>query len=319
MPVDRSDEREETIEPSAQIEFNGLLHPFQPTTESANFSGSMEASHDVNEDTEEYNDETEFLMTQEFQQTCNEYNWRSIRGQTDPGIHHWNWLGKPVYERSSTPPADSLAFMQAEPKAPVGSDKHRINAVMNNAIELNDPVIVKAGSGNEDMFKMHGSQLVRTCENQVSTFYTVHGRWMKEIHGHAITPDIGQCLDLENAGYTVGNGIFGHRLINRNDWHEWKREIQAAKHKCSGRSRKMRWKRPPPSGLRHFKVIDMQVIEDGEVPAPSEGDQASGDSQSLDTGVPNCDIPPLIVTKTWSMKPLLFFTVRIASEILLRL
>ncbi|KAJ5356369.1 Major facilitator superfamily domain general substrate transporter [Penicillium concentricum] len=42
---------------------------------------------------------------------ANEYEYRSIVGDGDKTIHHWNWFGQPVYSPTATPPAVSVAFI----------------------------------------------------------------------------------------------------------------------------------------------------------------------------------------------------------------
>ncbi|OKP12011.1 hypothetical protein PENSUB_2369 [Penicillium subrubescens] len=41
----------------------------------------------------------------------------------DEDIQHFNWLGNPFYQVSSTTPAESLAIICTGPKVPQGSDK----------------------------------------------------------------------------------------------------------------------------------------------------------------------------------------------------
>jgi hypothetical protein len=60
----------------------------------------------------------------------------------DEDIHHFNWLGSPVYQLSSTTPAESLAIMCCGPKVPKESDKWRIGSILDRAYQFLDPVVV---------------------------------------------------------------------------------------------------------------------------------------------------------------------------------
>ncbi|CAG7965840.1 unnamed protein product [Penicillium nalgiovense] len=136
-----------------------------------------------------------------------EYEYRSIVGSQDESIHHWNWFGCPVYNRSTTPPAVSLAFMQAEPKVPKGSDGLRVHSIMNRAIQYIDPVIIKLDSRNEEVLQMHGSEMVQECGEITYTHYSLHGTWMKDDFSirRMIVPDAGT---PGNSQFAIGNGLF---------------------------------------------------------------------------------------------------------------
>lgn len=210
----------------------------------------------VNDETESVDEDMQLLQSNELGHTTDEYNWRMKIEQTDSAIHHWNWLGNPVYERTATPPAESLAFMQAVPKAPMGRDRHRVESIMNRAMELIDPVLVKIDGGNKRLLEMHGSELIRACDGRVSNLYPLHGQWMHHPDGneHNVFPDLGGCSGFVGSpDYAVGNGIFGNRLINRDDWREWQMEIIATNKATGDLPRKLTWERPPPSSLANFE------------------------------------------------------------------
>ncbi|KAJ6184438.1 hypothetical protein N7519_005739 [Penicillium mononematosum] len=127
----------------------------------------------------------------------NEYEYRSIVGSQDESIHHWNWFGCPVYNRSSTPPAVSLAVVQATPKVPKGRDELRVSSMMNRAIRYIDPVIVRLDSENEAILQVHGSEMVEACGQITYTHYSLHGNWMTDDFSmrRRIVPDVGTPSD----------------------------------------------------------------------------------------------------------------------------
>lgn len=123
---------------------NELVAPFQRNSELASPKESMKSvDREMDAYTEADYDKMEVDKTLDFKELAKEYRKREEFDEIDPKIHHWNWLGYPVYERTLTPPADSLAFLQTTPKAPMRTKRYRIRAIMNNAMELIDPVVVK--------------------------------------------------------------------------------------------------------------------------------------------------------------------------------
>ncbi|KAJ5782874.1 hypothetical protein N7457_004648 [Penicillium paradoxum] len=205
----------------------------------------------------------EDINAQQYSPVEMEYRWRDICDQTDPGIHHWNWLGNPVYERTATPPTDSLAFMQAAPKVPTGSDEMRINAIMNSAVELIDPVAMQIESGEEELLEMHGSELIRVCEGRVSNLYSLNGSWIYDDNSDDILPDLWGILALEPSDYVVGNGVVGRGLIDRDEWFQWRMELQAQNGASAHGPRNMKGNKSTPSSLRN-----VQLIGDVETPNP---------------------------------------------------
>ncbi|KAJ5952313.1 uncharacterized protein N7479_010726 [Penicillium vulpinum] len=175
----------------------------------------------------------------------NEYEWRSLVSNQDDHIHHWNWFGRPVYQPSTTPPVESLAFMQAEPKAPKGSDELLVTSIMNRAIHQIDPVILKVDRGNEAILQMHGSAMIRACDGLTYTHYSLHGTWTKyDFSTRRMTiPDM-EAPALPQ--FAIGNGIFANGpLISRKKWMEWRNELVAATQTPALTPRKMTWNASP--------------------------------------------------------------------------
>lgn len=184
-----------------------------------------------------------------------EYEYRALIGREDPAIHHWNWFGWPVYGPTTTPPAVSLAFMQAEPKVPQGSHQLRVASIMNRAIHQIDPVILRVNSGNEALLQMHGSALVEACNDHAYNHYSLHGNWVNDDFAmrQMIVPDLAGIPAVGSTShgrFAIGNGIFENGpLISRNEWVEWQDQLVAATKEPSGSPRKMAWK-PSLSNLK---------------------------------------------------------------------
>ncbi|KAF4765717.1 hypothetical protein HAV15_004101 [Penicillium sp. str.  len=197
-------------------------------------------------------------------QFIDEYEYRELIGREDPAIHHWNWFGWPVYQPTTTPPAVSLAFMQAEPKVPQGRDRLRVASIMNRAIHQIDPVILRVSRGNEAVLQTHGSALVEACNDDTYNYYSLHGNWMND--GFAmrqiIVPDVAgtpAVRSTSDGNFAIGNGIFENGpLISRNEWVDWQDELVAATKQSSGFPRKMTWK-PSPSNLKIKSMASEQL------------------------------------------------------------
>ncbi|KAJ5969298.1 hypothetical protein N7501_005546 [Penicillium viridicatum] len=199
-------------------------------------------------------------VTTSSNQFIDEYEYRALIGREDPAIHHWNWFGWPVYGPTTTPPAVSLAFMQAEPKAPHGSDSLRVASIMNRAIHQIDPVILRVNSGNEALLQMHGSALVEACNDHTYNHYSLHGNWVNDDFAmrQMIVPDLAVIRAVGSTShgrFAIGNGIFENGpLISRNEWVEWQDQLVAATKEPSRSPRKMAWK---PS-LSNLKIESME-------------------------------------------------------------
>jgi hypothetical protein len=177
-----------------------------------------------------------------------EFELRSHIGDGDNKIHHWNWMGDPVYHPVTTPPADSLAFMRARPKAPKGRQKYLVTSILNRAIELVDPVLVSVDQDNGELFDMHGSELIQACDGRVFRYYSLHGRWLDagEEESRHIVPDRGARGLCQ---FEIGNGINEDGpLLSRDEWLQWQAEEVAAGKGFFEFPRKLSWK-PSPSLL----------------------------------------------------------------------
>lgn len=197
-------------------------------------------------------------------QFIDEYEYRELIGREDPAIHHWNWFGWPVYGPTATPPAVSLAFMQAKPKVPRGRDRLRVVSIINRAIHQIDPVILRVNGGNEAVLQMHGSALVEACKDDTYNHYSLHGNWMNDEFEmrQIIVPDIvgrPAVRSTSDGNFAIGNGIFENGpLISRNEWVDWQDELVAATKEPDRSPRKMTWK-PSPSNLKIESMASEQL------------------------------------------------------------
>ncbi|KAJ5177995.1 Major facilitator superfamily domain general substrate transporter [Penicillium coprophilum] len=176
----------------------------------------------------------------------NEYQYRSTFGGSEETIHHWNWFGQPVYSSTATPPAVSLAFMQAKPKVPQGRDELRVSSILNRAIHYIDPVILKSDRENEAVLQMHGSAMIHACDGITYTHYSIHGSWIKDDFSKRkmTVPDIG--VPLASQLFVVANGIHENGpFITRFEWMEWRDNLVSATQKPACAPRRLTWKATP--------------------------------------------------------------------------
>ncbi|KUM63571.1 hypothetical protein ACN42_g3492 [Penicillium freii] len=210
------------------------------------------------------------VVTTSSNEVIDEYEYRALIGREDPAIHHWNWFGWPVYGPTTTPPAVSLAFMQAEPKVPHGSDQLRVASIMNRAIHQIDPVILRVTRGNEALLQMHGSALVEACNDHTYNHYSLHGNWMNDDFAmrQMIVPDLAGIPAVGSTShgrFAIGNGIFENGpLISRNEWVEWQDQLVAATKEPSPSPRKMTWK-PSLSNLK-IESMESQALPLNQLP-----------------------------------------------------
>ncbi|KAL3470902.1 hypothetical protein BJX99DRAFT_263761 [Aspergillus californicus] len=112
--------------------------------------------------------------------------WFAHRGSmcNAPGgdqIHHFNWFGVPVYERSYTPPEVSLWFMQTKPKAVINGspDSRRKFVLVKEAKTWIDPVCMDNSCGGD--LPRHAGTLLSYAKNRTKKFYSPHGWWCADI------------------------------------------------------------------------------------------------------------------------------------------
>ncbi|KAE8378753.1 hypothetical protein BDV26DRAFT_291877 [Aspergillus bertholletiae] len=135
-------------------------------------------------------------------------------------IHHFNWLGYPIYESSGTSPAISLLFQLADPKTPSPRDELRFQSVFARAMRFVDPVIVELEKGLEDL-ERQGLDLVRWATGRVTRFYSLHGRWTEDRveWDECKYPDEGTLALYQSGSVACGNGFIS--LCNIRSRHQW--------------------------------------------------------------------------------------------------
>lgn len=111
------------------------------------------------------------------QEVYNTFGWRRYSVDIESRIHHFNWFGEPVYQRSSTVPADSLAIILAEPKVPESTGDMRVQALFRRAWTFLDVVVVALENAQRHLLLRRGSQLQQAVTNLTYKYYTTHGRW----------------------------------------------------------------------------------------------------------------------------------------------
>lgn len=189
-----------------------------------------------------------------------EFNWRLYCVNQDTEIHHLNWLGNPVYERSWTPPAVSLQYMLSDPKISKQADEWRLQSILSKATEYIDPVLVYVENGMDDL-QLRGCELVRSTTGRVFKFYTPHGQWVNDSHEREekTTIDHGDLYTYISSCLATGNGFAEICPIRcRSKWAEVRDERFEASRAFSGSlyRAKMRDRVYRPSPLRHFMIPD---------------------------------------------------------------
>ncbi|OGM40175.1 hypothetical protein ABOM_011681 [Aspergillus bombycis] len=186
---------------------------------------TVSASPHVREDHEndlyysnEYNNEAAQMKTELdeefiFRESC-------MAHDEERHIHHFNWLGYPIYESSGTPPAISLLFQLTDPKIPKPRDELRFQSIFARALMFIDPVIVGLEKGMQDLDR-EGFNLVRWATGRVSRFYTLHGRWKEDRFEweECRIPDTGIIEHYQSRSVACGNGFIS--LCNIRSRHQW--------------------------------------------------------------------------------------------------
>ncbi|KAE8133299.1 hypothetical protein BDV38DRAFT_286892 [Aspergillus pseudotamarii] len=202
-----------------------LETPFGVVPVSEHYRLSMNPLPHIDEDQEDdiyYNYEDSYETTQMKSEVEQEFIFRNYCMEHDEArqIHHFNWLGYPIYEPSGTPPAISLLFQLADPKMPNPRDELRIQSIFARAMMFIDPVIVELEKGLEDLDR-EGFDLVRWATGRVTRFYSLHGRWTDDRFEweECRTPDKGILEQYQSGSVACGNGFIS--LCNIRSRYQW--------------------------------------------------------------------------------------------------
>ncbi|KAJ5370940.1 uncharacterized protein N7496_007032 [Penicillium cataractarum] len=186
-----------------------------------------------------------------------EFRGRDSAVSHDEKIHHFNWLGNPVYQPSSTTPAESLAIIFSGPKVPKENDKLRVASILRRAYQYLDPVVVSFERIKKRFFKHRGFSLQNAAEGHVFKFYTPHGQWMVDSHvldSELILRDAGTQDVYLSSKFSIGNGFKSSSLIpTRSTWSSTQRKILRSRQRSS--PRKNNWSPPPPSPLQQNSLL----------------------------------------------------------------
>nr|KMM65884.1 hypothetical protein CPAG_02225 [Coccidioides posadasii RMSCC 3488] len=109
-----------------------------------------------------------------------EKSWQGWWMDNRPHVHHFNWLGEPISERSFTPPEVSLFVILTPPKPWLNSTS-RVGTILRQAMKFVDPVLYDGEWG--DLARYRGHELLRAITGRVFQFYTAEGVWLQDKYG----------------------------------------------------------------------------------------------------------------------------------------
>ncbi|RMJ25130.1 hypothetical protein PHISP_03993 [Aspergillus sp. HF37] len=188
------------------------------------------------------------------------FGWRDYCTHVDRDIHHFSWLGYPVYEHSATPPEVSLLFMLSNPKTPQLGDEYRLQSILCRATIYVDPVLVYLDKGLEAL-QLRGCDIIRFATGKTFKFYTPHGQWANDSREWEAqtTIDDGDAYTYISPTLVTGNGFAEICPIrSTSEWEEARNERFAASRAFSGNlyRSKMRNRVYTPSPLGQSMVPD---------------------------------------------------------------
>ncbi|WEW57696.1 hypothetical protein PRK78_003163 [Emydomyces testavorans] len=108
-----------------------------------------------------------------------EKSWQERWMVKRPDIHHFNWLGQPILQRSYTTPEESL-FVIITPPKPLLNSVSRIGAILRQAMRYVDPVLYDGKW--DDLAKRRGHALLQTITGHAFQFYTEKGTWQQDCY-----------------------------------------------------------------------------------------------------------------------------------------
>ncbi|KAL2830780.1 hypothetical protein BDW59DRAFT_158225 [Aspergillus cavernicola] len=158
------------------------------------------------------------------------FNYRARKMDAPGGykIHHFSWAGTAVYERSSTPPEQSLWFILALPKvcAPSSTDELRVNLLLQRAMKYIDPVFaqVPAGTGLP-----RDRALLGYAKGKMEKYYSQHGWWQtdNEESGRKEFADKGEPEVYWDNRLKVGSGMVSFQEIpSYGDWESQRQVVR---------------------------------------------------------------------------------------------
>ncbi|KAI9045277.1 uncharacterized protein KD926_009691 [Aspergillus affinis] len=185
---------------------------------------------------------------------------RNFPEQDGPIVHHYNWLGAPVFEQSDTPPEVSL-LVRSVPRKRLGrSDKYRFRSIMHRAELFIDPVIVMLEEGVKRQTQFERvTELVRYATGRTFKFYSPYGAWVADPQENGSIVVDEQTEDVEmNERNILNNGRLGCKL-KCSPSYGLERELRSRREHFRVRTRSQK-----PSPLRQIMTVDDLSPENGE-------------------------------------------------------
>ena len=145
-----------------------------------------------------------------------EFNWRNDTMDEEPHLHHFNWLGQGMFNRSNTLPEESLAVILSDPKAPQVTGDLRVESLLRNAYGYIDPVIVCLDEEVQpSLWNLRGSELQHAVKGHCFKHYTPHGRWHSDPEEamEQNVLDAGGVNNYLNPHVVIGNGFVSNGLV----------------------------------------------------------------------------------------------------------
>lgn len=290
-------EKEEVVE--------GLMDNGQVQTDGGNdmpiiiSSASSPQSSDTEEPSLLGNESTQTKL-----EVSQEFAWRAHCVQQDDDIHHFNWLGSPVYRYNWTPAVVSLLYILSDPKVPQPGDEWRMQSILHRAAAFVDPVVVYLENGLSDL-QTKGHQLIRFATERVFKFYSPHGQWANDSleKDDQTTIDDGDFYTYISPNLASSNGFVEICPIrSRYKWAEARNELFASARAFNGNlyRAKARKRVYTPSPLRHLVVYGDQVLDTAADKAEDVREPECGNSEEALDRV--CDLPALATSRKRSLQ-----------------
>ncbi|KAJ5875855.1 uncharacterized protein N7529_001439 [Penicillium soppii] len=221
-------------------------HKQSPTSDETDLKVSS-----PNYDTEAYNEIQESLNVN--------FDYRDGCIETDSRIHHFDWVGRPIYEHSATCPSDSLAIIMTKPKNIHTPGMVRQKALLNCAFQYIDPVIVVLDDTVPDLLELRGAKLAQASAGRVHKFYSAHGRWLEDSRDSSEenTLDFGHIEVYESDHVAIGNGFVESSPIQSTS--QWVSKIPDAPERARAMPR-MRTFKPQPSPLSQSETAPVSEV-----------------------------------------------------------
>lgn len=219
---------EDEASPSANIELNDFLTEL-PSREPVRYSASVVFTYSL------------FLATQdgwvlEVEAQVQENEHDTIYIDERHFAHHQSFIGLPVYCKTATDPALSLAIINAMPKGAMSqsekNEKLHIPLLLNNAFQHVDPVIFFGR--REELLGLTTAEIREKACGQVSKFYAPIGAWQFDEYDQDEDEPLQDVYAPEycSENFTIYNGLMNN--VGQPDRFEFRHMVElnfASEHK----------------------------------------------------------------------------------------